>query len=199
MLSTLMVSQGVPMLLSGDECRRTQRGNNNAYCQDNEISWFDWNLVEQNEDLLRFARSLIEFRTQEPTVRRTSFLDGRQRRAGLLPDVSWFDADGRPIDWTDDDPALVCLLGAAPVEETGSLPGRHVLLMIHGAGEPRPFVIPPSAQRLPWRLFFDTAAESPHDIYPDHDGPLSQPKQVFTMVDRSMMCFVAERRDKQRS
>ncbi|MCH8042255.1 MAG: glycogen debranching protein GlgX [Planctomycetes bacterium] len=198
MLGTLMVSQGVPMLLSGDECRRTQRGNNNAYCQDNEISWFDWNRCEQNEKLLRFARSLIEFRNQEPTVRRTGFLDGRQRRAGLLPDVSWFDADGQPIDWTRDEPSLVCLLGGAPIEETGTTAGRHVLMMIHGGSEPRQFSIPTIAQRLPWRLFFDTAAESPDDIYPDHDGPLSQPRQAFAMIDRSMMCFVAERRGKQR-
>ena len=60
-LATLLVSQGVPMIVAGDECRRTQHGNNNAYCQDNEISWFDWSLVNDNQDLVRFVRTLIEF------------------------------------------------------------------------------------------------------------------------------------------
>ena len=76
MLATLLLSQGVPMLLAGDECRRTQQGNNNAYCQDNEISWFDWELVERNSGLLRFAKSLIAFRKRQPAVRRDSFLVG---------------------------------------------------------------------------------------------------------------------------
>ena len=78
MLSTLLLSQGVPMIVSGDECRRTQNGNNNAYCQDNEISWFDWSLVEKNADLLRFVRALNTFRLSQPTVRRKSFFSGLQ-------------------------------------------------------------------------------------------------------------------------
>src|SRR5690606_37200735 len=77
MLATLLLSQGVPMFVSGDEARRTQRGNNNAYCQDNEISWFDWTLVEQNEDLVRFMKALIDFRLHQPTVRRKQFLTGQ--------------------------------------------------------------------------------------------------------------------------
>ena len=88
MLATLFLSQGVPMLLSGDECRRTQRGNNNAYCQDNAVSWFDWKLVEKNESLLRFTQALARFRQEQPTVRRTDFLKGRPEGPGELPDVS---------------------------------------------------------------------------------------------------------------
>ena len=77
MLTTLMLSQGVPMLVAGDECRRTQRGNNNAYCQDSEISWFDWDLTRQHRELVRFTRALIRFRRTQPTVRRRSFLTGQ--------------------------------------------------------------------------------------------------------------------------
>ncbi|MCE9545957.1 MAG: glycogen debranching protein GlgX, partial [Planctomycetia bacterium] len=89
MFSTLLLSQGVPMIHFGDECRRTQKGNNNAYCQDNEISWFDWSLVQENADLVRFVRSLIKFRKAEPTVRRENFLRGTADSPGELPDVSW--------------------------------------------------------------------------------------------------------------
>ena len=94
LLATLLLSQGVPMLLSGDECRRTQRGNNNAYCQDNPISWFDWRLVEKNADLVRFMQGLIALRRANPTLRRKDFLRGEPWLTGELPDVSWFDADG---------------------------------------------------------------------------------------------------------
>ena len=82
MLATLLVSQGVPMLLCGDECRRTQRGNNNAYCQDNDISWFDWRLVRKHRGLWRFCRALIAFRKAEPSVRRTGFLTGQPGDVG---------------------------------------------------------------------------------------------------------------------
>ena len=76
MMATMLLSQGVPMILAGDECRRTQRGNNNAYCQDNQISWFDWRLVKKNKNLVRFVQAMIAFRRQQPTVRRKSFLKG---------------------------------------------------------------------------------------------------------------------------
>ena len=85
MLATLMLSQGVPMMLSGDECRRTQKGNNNAYCQDNDISWFDWDLVKQNEHLVRFASALIKFRRSQPTVRRELFLTGKPASKATCP------------------------------------------------------------------------------------------------------------------
>ncbi len=82
MLATLLLSQGVPMLLAGDEVRRTQRGNNNAYCQDNAISWFDWTLVETNADLVRFVQALIAFRKSQPTLRHPDFMKGYSRADG---------------------------------------------------------------------------------------------------------------------
>ncbi|MGI9519167.1 MAG: glycogen debranching protein GlgX, partial [Pirellulaceae bacterium] len=87
LLTTLLLSQGVPMLLSGDECRRTQQGNNNAWCQDNEISWFDWSLVDQNAGLLRFVRNLVHFRRAQPTVRRPWFLTGEKMENRRISDV----------------------------------------------------------------------------------------------------------------
>jgi glycogen operon protein len=100
-LATLLLSQGVPMLLGGDELGRTQRGNNNAWCQDNEISWFDW--VGADAQLLEFARQLIALRREHPVFRRTSFLTGTTGESGL-PDAWWFRTDGRRMtqrDWTN--------------------------------------------------------------------------------------------------
>jgi glycogen operon protein len=189
-LSTLFLSQGVPMLLSGDECRRTQQGNNNAYCQDNEVSWFDWGLVDKNADLSRFCRGLIAFRRRQPTVRRVNFLIGEPAVAGMLPDVSWFGPDGGPVDWTGEENSLACLFGASPTSGPTAATARHVLIFTHSGPHPREFAIPPSARQIDWRLFIDTAAETPHDIYPDADGPGPIDGRI-QVVEHSLVCFVA--------
>ena len=99
-LATLILSQGVPMLLGGDEAGRTQHGNNNAWCQDNELSWLDWENVDQ--ELLEFTRKLIRFRQEHPVCRRTRFFEGTGEQ---LPDVWWMRPDGRRMtrrDWEND-------------------------------------------------------------------------------------------------
>jgi glycogen operon protein len=101
-LATLLLSQGVPMLVHGDEMGRTQGGNNNAYCQDNEISWLDWSLAEQNQELLDFTRRLIGLRMRHPVFRRRHFFTGREVFQSGLRDIWWFRADGREMgrrDW----------------------------------------------------------------------------------------------------
>jgi isoamylase len=105
-LATLMLSLGTPMILGGDEFGRTQGGNNNAWCQDSEISWFHWELDEQQEDLLAFTRRLIRLRRTHPAFRRTRFLLGDEREGSGLPDVWWFRPDGRRMtqrDWNRDE------------------------------------------------------------------------------------------------
>jgi isoamylase len=104
-LTTLFLSQGVPMLLGGDEIARTQRGNNNAYCQDSEISWIDWRLDERAQGLLAWTKRLIDLRTRHPVFRRADFLTGEERLGSGAPDVWWFRADGRKMtqrNWRDD-------------------------------------------------------------------------------------------------
>jgi isoamylase len=101
-LATLLLSQGVPMLLGGDELSRTQGGNNNAWCQDNELSWYEWGLREGQPEHLEFTQRLIELRAAHPVFRRGKFLAGREREGSGLPDVWWFRPDGRRMtqrDW----------------------------------------------------------------------------------------------------
>jgi len=191
MLACLLLSQGVPMILSGDECRRTQRGNNNAYCQDNALSWFNWRLAEKHHDLRRFVSALVAFRKAEPTVRQPEFLDGRPRRLGSLPDLSWYNPEGEPVDWSTRDPSLACLLAAAPRRDPLGPPHHHVLVMFHAGAEPREFRIPEVARTLAWWLFVDTAAEPPGDIYPELDGPAPPPGGVVPLEGRSLVCYVA--------
>jgi isoamylase len=97
LLVTLVLSQGVPMILGGDEMGRTQRGNNNAYCQDNEISWFDWTLQDENLALLGFTRRLMDFRRAHPVFRRRKWFHGRQIRGEDVADIGWFNPDGNEM------------------------------------------------------------------------------------------------------
>jgi isoamylase len=94
-LATLFLSQGVPMLQGGDEIGRTQQGNNNAYCQDNEISWFDWNAADQ--DLIEFTKTLIEFQKKHPVFRRRRFFQGKPIHGSDVKDIAWFTPDGREM------------------------------------------------------------------------------------------------------
>ena len=190
-LTTLMLSQGVPMLVAGDEVRRTQRGNNNAYCQDGPISWFDWALVDKHADLFRFAKSLIEFRKQQPTVRRADFVVGTSTGDAPLPDVCWFGADGNPQEWNAFDHSMIAVWGASPSAPDAKTPGRHVMMFIHAGTLPREFKVPQIARGEQWRLFVNTAAEGPFDVYPELDGPPPPESGKVIVPSKSMLCFVS--------
>ena len=156
MLATLLLSQGVPMLLGGDEFARTQCGNNNAYCQDNEVSWVDWTLAESHRDLVDFVRQLCEVRRSRLWLRRDTFLKGSSR-AGAAKDVSWLHPSGREMQSTDwNDAAQRCIgvrLGAAPVRETS----RDSLLIVFNAGDAAvDFALPVPSPAMQWLLVFDT-------------------------------------------
>src|SRR6185369_12432167 len=126
-LMTLFVSRGVPMLLGGDEFRRTQRGNNNAYCQDNGISWFDWRLLEEHREIHRFTRGMIAFRRAHPVLRKESFYTDA--------DIKWFGANGATPDWSDQrQKSFACLVSGEPDPD--------LFLMFNADGRPIDFSIP---------------------------------------------------------
>ncbi|QDU57944.1 Glycogen debranching enzyme [Aeoliella mucimassa] len=189
MISALLLSQGVPMIVSGDEVLRTQRGNNNAYCQDNATSWFDWRLVERNDEMLRFTREVIAFRRSQPVLRRQKFLTGTASRPGELPDVSWYGVEGQSIDWESTFHSLSCVLGTCWLEDPAA---RPVLIFMHSGGQPQEFHVPETARQLKWRLLIDTAAEAPKDVYPKHDGPVISGHSPVTLDHHSLRCYVAE-------
>jgi glycogen operon protein len=154
-LSTLFFSQGVPMLQAGDEFARTQRGNNNAYCQDNEISWVDWRLRSTHHDLLEFTQLLAQLRRRHVEFRRDTFLKGAASRAGVK-DVAWLHPRGGEMsqgDWQD---SALRALGIWYGEHTGSV--EHLLLLLNAAEQPQSFVLPQADG--PWICLFDTAVVS---------------------------------------
>jgi glycogen operon protein len=191
-LATLLCSQGVPMIVAGDECGRTQHGNNNAYCQDNEISWFDWRLPKTNEDLLRFTQAAIQFRRSQPTVRREHFLTGKPITPGGLPDVSWYSALGVAVNWHGHDLSLICLLKAPGPDQDPTGIGRDVLFLFNACASVREFILPAVAKATRWRLFIDTAADPPGDVYPSHDGPSPPLSGRIALPERSMRVYVAQ-------
>jgi glycogen operon protein len=163
-LTTLFLSQGVPMLLAGDEIARTQGGNNNAYCQDNEISWLDWRLDERANRLLEWTRRLIRLRAQHPVFRRTDFLSGEERLGSGAPDVWWFRADGRKMtqrNWRDDNAlSLGVFLNGAEIP-THTARGAPVIddsfLILFNAWEgPIVFTLPAVSYGRRWALELST-------------------------------------------
>ena len=191
MLSTLLLSQGVPMLVSGDEIRRTQKGNNNAYCQDNDISWFDWRLVERNQDLLRFVKSLIAFRREQPSVRRLDFLTGQPVDGRLISDMSWYNDQGDPLDWGQHHLSMVAYIAAPSRSEDPSGKGRDLVMMFNSTGEDRHQQLPAIGRGMKWNLFLDTAGDAPNDIFPDLDGPMPPSNRSVEMPCHSMKVYVS--------
>jgi glycogen operon protein len=163
LLATLLLSQGVPMLLHGDERSRTQNGNNNAYCQDNEISWLDWSLDERRERMLEFTKRLIRFRHEHPVFRRSHFFAGLPGREGL-PDVYWFRPDGRRMtrrDWDTAAPKLGIFLNGAELPNR-TLHGERVvddsfLVFFNAHHERAEFELPARRFGLDWVLELSTA------------------------------------------
>lgn len=153
LLATLLLSQGVPMLCAGDELGRTQQGNNNAYCQDNELSWLDWNLTPERDDLLRFVRAVIRLR-RHPAFRRRTFFDPPGAAAITPPAVLWFDLDGRemtPETWTQPDRRT---LG---VRLCYSAADDCFLLLFNSGAEPVTFTLPAPKPLAYWLRVLDTA------------------------------------------
>jgi isoamylase len=157
-MAILFLSQGVPMILAGDEVLRSQRGNNNAYCQNNELSWFDWRAVETNHDMLRFTRELIALRKRHPSLCRSRFLTGLPAPGAALPDISWHGERLHEPGWHDANARLLGFTLAGAKAGEGPL---HVMLNM--SDEARSLEVPVLAG-VTWRRAMDTALESPHDI-----------------------------------
>ncbi|MFW6056689.1 MAG: glycogen debranching protein GlgX [Chloroflexota bacterium] len=165
-LATLMLSQGVPMLLGGDELFRTQGGNNNAYCQDNETSWYDWSLDDRARAVLDFTRRMIAFRRDNPVLRRRRFFLGRSIRGTDIKDIMWLRADGEEM--TEEDWASswlrclgVYLCGEMPGEVNSQgepVMGDSLLLLINSYHEAISYTIPTILGDSPWRIVLDTYA-----------------------------------------
>jgi isoamylase len=164
-MTTLMLSQGIPMLVGGDEMGRTQHGNNNAYCQDNEISWFDWQSADHG--LFEFTRRVIRLRHQHPTFRRRGWFKGRPLRGKGISDIAWLRIDGEPMleeDWQQGfvKSLMVFLNGDQlhePDEDGQRVRDGSFLLLFNAHYEPLDFTLPSASFGNRWTIVVDTATE----------------------------------------
>ncbi|RYH11160.1 glycogen debranching protein GlgX [Tropicimonas sp. IMCC6043] len=158
MLATLMLSQGTPMLLAGDEMGHSQKGNNNAYCQDNEISWIDWDNVD--EALTDFTADLIKFRREHPILRQKVFLHSRERRIDGREDLFWWRADGKPMstpDWVDPGLKLVCVEMRTASNTPIYAATENAIFAVFNAGEDAKVRLPTPPKRARWLWAIDSA------------------------------------------
>ena len=157
LLATLLLSRGVPLLLGGDEMGRTQGGNNNAYCQDNAVSWLDWERARQHQSLVDFVAAVIRLRAELPVLRRDAWVTGEESPDGMR-DIVWYSVWGQEMtqeEW--DDPAVRCV--AAVLDgRCADEPGPSVLLAFNASKEAATFTLPPQAEATSiWRMRIDTA------------------------------------------
>jgi isoamylase len=169
-LATLMLSQGVPMLLAGDELGRTQNGNNNTYCQDNELSWINWDLDPSQQDLLEFTRFVVQLFKEHPALRRRHFFYGRRIRGSDIKDITWFNPDGKEM--TDDEwlnPEARCLglrLAGDLINDTDErgnpIVDDTLLILVNAHHEAIAFVLPTPNTEHRWECLLDTRETTGH-------------------------------------
>jgi glycogen operon protein len=164
-------------LLGGDEFRRTQRGNNNAYCQDNEVSWFDWSLLDKHEEIHRFTRGMIAFRRAHPVLRREIFY--------TEADLRWFAPNGGTVDWADErQKSFACLvLGQTEPD---------LFLLFNAGTSPVDFFIPASPTGKIWRLAADTSRAAPYDLFEPGKEPTVQSEIGFRLEPRSSAILLTD-------
>jgi glycogen operon protein len=187
-VATLLLSQGVPMLLAGDELGHTQRGNNNTYCQDNELSWLNWEMAPEKEGFLRFVQTATRLWKEQPVFQRRNFFLGRAIRGEGVTDVTWFSPTGQDMDDGDWGGHVKCL----GLRLAGDLIGEHdergepiigdtILVLMNAHHEGLPFTLPVLKAGHRWERLFDTAAELPCERF--------DAGHAYGLHDRSLAVF----------
>jgi isoamylase len=185
-MAILLTSQGVPMILAGDEFGRTQRGNNNTYCQDNELSWVDWELANTNAELLRFTRAMIAFRSAHPQLRTHRHTTGMPVPGTGLPDISWHGVTAWEPDWSPESRLLAVMRSGADEDDV-------VYIAMNAHWEGHDLQLPHLPDGRTWHLFADTGATAPDDLHPLGEEPelvnpgsyLIGPRSVVVLVGRT--------------
>ena len=195
-MATLLLSQGVPMLFSGDEIGHTLQGNNNAYCQDNEISWLDWNQEKVDKELLHFVQRLIALRRDHAVFHRRNFFQGRKIKGAEIKDIVWFKYDGREMtdqEWNQDFArSLGLLLSGDAVDEIDER-GRNIkdenfAILLNAHHEEILFVLPTRTPDSGWFVLVDTScqtSENSNRFYASNDSYPLQPRSLALLVERA--------------
>ena len=193
MLATLLLSQGTPMMVAGDEFARTQQGNNNAYCQDNDISWVDWTLLEKNKDQVEFVRKLTSLRHRYPILRRNLFLTGEYNEELGVKDVTWINANGSEMEganWGDSGMRCFGMLMDGRAQTTGlHLRGHEatMLMVMNGHFDLVKFTLPECPGGDTWKLLIDTNLEG--DAAESVEKEMFKTGESYDVTARSLLLF----------
>jgi glycogen operon protein len=190
--TTLMVSLGTPMILGGDEYGRTQNGNNNAYCQDNEISWHDWSLLEKNSGLYRYVKEIIAFRLRHPGFMRPEFFTGRGGDYRAIPDISWFTDTGAVPDWEKIGYYLALRLDGSRAETLADRDDNDFYIMFNAAIEIHAFTLPPPPIKKEWLRVVDTGLSAPNDILVPGSEKQIPSQHTYPVKARSVVILISK-------
>jgi isoamylase len=179
----------VPMILGGDELLRTQHGNNNAWCQDNPMSWLEWSLKNRHAGFLRFVKMLIAFRKAHPILRRRTFFRGDRGR--LPPEIVWHGVEPAQPDFSHDSHALAFALDGRTSDRPNVI-DRDIYVAMNGYVKPLDFRIPAAPSGRPWRRFIDTALPSPEDIVEEDRGPRVPIFERYRLEAHATIILVSE-------
>ncbi len=182
-ITILMISQGTPMILSGDEFLNTQFGNNNPYCQDNEISWIDWDLKDKNKDIFEYFKKMIAFRKNHCALRRKHFFEGHDHSNNSLKDINWYSRDGAEKNWQDGEKTLSFVIDGHRQEIGWDHDDNNILVLINFEDIELPFIIP-YFKNNKWTMVLDTNVgffTTPKIM--DHKIAYLSPKSIIVMVE----------------
>jgi glycogen operon protein len=188
-LAILLLSRGVPMILMGDEVGRTQYGNNNSYCLDNEISWMDWGLENRNAELLRFTSLMVRFRRAHSTLRKNWFYEHRDRVGSGKPDISFHGTEVWRPDFSPGSRTLAFLLCG----KHGDPPHRDIYVAMNTYWDGLPFRLPDAGGGNVWKVAVNTSMPSPQDIYELPDAPRLENQDEVIVGGRSVVILVSDR------
>jgi len=193
-LTLIMISQGVPMILAGDEFMRTQRGNNNAYCQDNEISYLDWSLAETNQDLVDFVRKLIDFRKRHPHFWQENYFTGRDLDLDAIKDINWYSEDLDPPDWNNPEKGFLAFLikGNELIGVSEADKKCDILIILNALKEEKSFQLPRIRPGAVFSRILDTSLPRGLDLLEEENThPL--PGHVYhTVAPRSIVILISK-------
>jgi glycogen operon protein len=189
--ATLLISQGTPMLLGGDEMGRTQKGNNNAYCQDNDISWYDWSLWKKNTSLYRFVKLIIAFRLRHPGFMRPEFYTGRDGNYNAIPDISWFDESGKTPDWETIGPCIAFRMDGSKAEVLADQDDNDFFTMFNSGEKDVTFSVAPPPQGKRWMRVVDTSLPSPLDILEPGSEQALERVKTYRVGNHSIVVFLS--------
>jgi glycogen operon protein len=191
-LATLLLSLGTPMILGGDEMRRTQRGNNNPWCQNNEISWYDWRLLGMHADIHRFCREAIAFRRRHAAFLRPEFWNGRDSSRNLIPDITWFTEAGLPADWSAASRTLALLVDGNKADIAADRDDNDFFIMYNASPDEVLFTlapVPPGKEG--WYQAIDTSLAPPMDIAaPGAESRV--PAEIRKVAGRSVVVLLSK-------